>query len=439
MVGKRPWQPRSSSGRCCSAPAPPNPASPPTPRSRRRPSPRRRRRRPTGARHHRPRRHRRTPARHRRRPRPPPATTAPPRSRQPHRRRRRQDSRGRYDDFVAAALTDLEAGGRRPIPSSTARRSTRCRAASTPGTPSARAPIPAAAATARRPTTTSTSTPPSTAPRGDFMVYDDAPAAARPAGDELRPVDPRRRARPRVRPRRPGARRRARPRAADDRHRAAGRLLRRRLGGPGRRGEAQGVAFSDADVRTRARRDDHGARPARHRPVRPQAGTARRSTGSARSRPASPRASPAARPCSTIRCRWCRTCSTVVTAATATPPFGYDDGQIVRFIIADLNAYWSPSLAGRWAPAADADGRAGRRRPDAVTATTRRATPRPARCYCAATSQVFFDEHARPSTCTTASATSSSATSSAARGARPPSTPSAARSTGEAARLLATA
>ena len=64
-----------------------------------------------------------------------------------------------------------------------------------------------------------------------------------PARQRARTVDPHRRAGPRVRARHPGPRRRARPRPADDRHRAAGGLLRRGVGGAGgaRRGRRRRV------------------------------------------------------------------------------------------------------------------------------------------------------------------------------------------------------
>ena len=77
----------------------------------------------------------------------------------------------------------------------------------------------------RAPSTARTATSSSTTTASDGILD---------LAERVRAVDPRRRLRPRVRPRRPGARRRARPRPADDHHRAAGRLLRRGVGGPGR-------------------------------------------------------------------------------------------------------------------------------------------------------------------------------------------------------------
>ena len=90
-------------------------------------------------------------------------------------------------------------------------------------------------------------------------------------------------------------------------------------------GEADGIDVHRRRRAHRARRDDRRARPDRHRPVRRRAGTARRSTASARSRSASSRAPPAAPSCSTTRSRSSPTRSDRRPAATATPPFGYGD------------------------------------------------------------------------------------------------------------------
>ena len=118
-------------------------------------------------------------------------------------------------------------------------------------------------------------------------------------------------------------------------------------------------------------------------------------------------------------------------------PFGYDEanGEIVPIVVNDLNAYWPQTARRRQHHAGAARRGAGRSRRTTSTAPTRPVTSPPAPCYCAATSQVFFDEPLARSS-TPASATSSSATCSAGRGARPCSSPSAARWTGEARALV---
>ena len=161
------------------------------------------------------------------------------RSRQPDRLRRREDParlRRLHRRGADRHRGLLDAGLSRGLRRCRSRRSPE---RSTPAIPSARARSRPATARARRRTATSTSTPRSTASSGDFMVYDDAPAGmlgqmASSFGESVLGVVFAHEFGHAVQSR-AGV---LRARAADDRHRTAGRLLRRRVGGlgqPGRR------------------------------------------------------------------------------------------------------------------------------------------------------------------------------------------------------------
>ena len=82
---------------------------------------------------------------------------------------------------------------------------------------------------------------------------------ALPPGRPVGPAHPRRRPRPRVRPRHPGADRRSRPRTADDHDRATGRLLRRRVGGPGGAWRGRRCLVLRRRCAQRVGRHDHGS------------------------------------------------------------------------------------------------------------------------------------------------------------------------------------
>ena len=157
-----------------------------------------------------------------------PTDTSHPGARRPehHRLRRRQDPaelRRLPDRRVQGHRVVLD----RPVPQAVRRaRSSRCRAGSSP--PTRRAPRRSPAARARRPatrTSRATRSTAATATSSSTTTTTCCPSWSSSSGESVR----RRRPGPRVRPRHPVADRRAE--RADDPQGAAGRLLRRRLGG----------------------------------------------------------------------------------------------------------------------------------------------------------------------------------------------------------------
>ena len=108
------------------------------------------------------------------------------------------------------------------------------------------------------------------------------------------------------------------------------------------RGEANGISFTDADVRTGLIGDDRRARPARHRPARrrrPRLGVRPRRRVPGRLHRGPDRCAS----CSTSRCRSSTT--PISSNRDGNAPFGYDEGEIVPLIVDDLNVFWPQLLS----------------------------------------------------------------------------------------------
>ena len=149
-------------------------------------------------------------------------------------------------------------------------------------------------------------------------------------------------------------------------------------------GEADGLTFTDAEVRTgliamitvrdpigidqfRPRRPRLGVRPRRRVPGRLHEGPARCAELIDDPLPLVP-----------------NTFQPGAAAPTATPPFGYGEGEIVGLITTDLNAFWPAALAADRAPRCRPSPSCRSPSADEVDVRpSRPATSPPARVYCA--------------------------------------------------------